>query len=71
MANVSTLNNLEFESTTQLVRFLNGAGFVWKADEETQKLYILDKSNPERHRSREYEIQDSKDYKGYVVLKEI
>jgi predicted amidophosphoribosyltransferase len=62
------LKDLKFASQTQLVGFLNNH-FVWKADKETQRLYILDKSNPERQRSREYEIKETKS--GYLYLSEI
>ena len=62
------LKDLKFESNTQLVGFLN-KHFVWKADKETEHLYILDKSNPERQRSREYEIKETKS--GYLYLSEI
>ena len=62
------LKDLKFNSQTQLVGFLNNH-FVWKADKETQRLYILDKSNPERQRSREYEIKETKS--GNLYLSEI
>ena len=62
------LKDLKFENNTQLVGFLN-KHFTWKADKETEKLYILDKSNPERQRSREYEIKETKS--GYLYLSEI
>ena len=62
------LKDLKFENNTQLVGFLN-KHFVWKADKETQHLYILDKSNPERQRSREYEIKETKS--GNLYLSEI
>lgn len=60
------LKDLKFASQTQLVGFLN-KHFTWKADKES--IYILDKSNPERHRSREYEIKETKS--GYLYLSEI
>ena len=59
------LKDLKFDTQTQLVGFLN-KHFVWKADKETQRLYILDKSNPERQRSREYEIKETKSKKLYL-----
>lgn len=62
------LKDLKFNSQTQLVGFLN-KHFVWKADNETQHLYILDKSNPERQRSREYEIKETKG--GNLYLSEV
>jgi hypothetical protein len=62
------LKDLKFENNTQLVGFLN-KHFVWKADSETERLYILDKSNPERQRSREYEIKETKS--GYLYLSEV
>jgi c-di-AMP phosphodiesterase-like protein len=62
------LKDLKFENSTQLVGFLN-KHFVWKADKETEHLYILDKSNPERQRSREYEIKETKS--GNLYLSEI
>ena len=62
------LKDLKFNTQTQLVGFLN-KHFTWKADKETQRLYILDKSNPERQRSREYEIKETKS--GYLYLSEV
>ena len=62
------LKDLKFENNTQLVGFLN-KHFTWKADKETERLYILDKSNPERQRSREYEIKETKS--GYLYLSEV
>ena len=59
------LKELKFDTQTQLVGFLN-KHFTWKADKETQHLYILDKSNPERQRSREYEIKELKNGKLYL-----
>ena len=59
------LKELKFDTQTQLVGFLN-KHFVWKADKETKHLYILDKSNPERQRSREYEIKELKSGKLYL-----
>ena len=59
------LKDLKFDTQTQLVGFLN-KHFVWKADKETERLYILDKSNPERQRSREYEIKETKSKKLYL-----
>ena len=59
------LKDLKFDTQTQLVGFLN-RHFVWKADKETERLYILDKSNPERQRSREYEIKETKSKKLYL-----
>lgn len=63
-----TLKDLIFDTQTQLVGFLN-KHFVWKADKETERLYILDKSNPERQRSREYEIKETKS--GNLYLSEV
>ena len=62
------LKDLKFENSTQLLNFVN-KHFICKADNETQRLYILDKSNPERHRSREYEIKETKS--GYLYLSEV
>ena len=59
------LKDLKFNSQTQLVGFLN-KHFVWKADKETEHIYLLDKSNPERQRSREYEIKELKSGKLYL-----
>ena len=62
------LKELKFDTQTQLVGFLN-KHFTWKADKETERIYILDKSNPERQRSREYEIKELKS--GKLYLREI
>lgn len=59
------LKELKFDTQTQLVGFLN-KHFVWKADKETEHIYLLDKSNPERQRSREYEIKELKSGKLYL-----
>jgi hypothetical protein len=68
MATVQQIKDLKFENNTQLVGFLN-RHFVWKADKETERVYILDKSNPERNRSREYEIKETKS--GNLYLSEV
>ena len=62
------LKDLKFDTQTQLVGFLN-KHFTWKADKETEHIYILDKSNPDRNRSREYEIKETKS--GYLYLSEV
>ena len=62
------LKDLKFENNTQLVGFLN-KHFTWKADKETERVYILDKSNPDRNRSREYEIKETKS--GNLYLSEV
>ena len=62
------LKDLKFENNTQLVGFLN-KHFTWKADKETEHIYILDKSNPERQVSKEYEIKETKS--GNLYLSEI
>lgn len=62
------LKDLKFNNQTELVGFLN-KHFVWKADKETERLYIIDKSNPERNRSREYELKETNS--GYLYLSEI
>lgn len=69
MANqTQILKETIFNTQTQLVGFLN-KHFTWKVDKETEKVYILDKSNPERNRSREYEIKETES--GYLYLKEV
>jgi len=62
------LKDLKFENLTQLVGFLQ-KHFTWKYDENPQRIYILDKSNPERNRSREYELKETKS--GYLYLSEV
>lgn len=62
------LKDLKFDTQTQLVGFLN-KHFTWKADKQTEHIYILDKSNPDRNRSREYEIKETKS--GNLYLSEI
>lgn len=57
---VTQLKEKKFNNSTELVKFLN-KNFVWKADKKTERLYILDKSNPERQKSREYKIIETKD----------
>ena len=69
MSNVQQmLKDRNFNNQTQLVNFLNQF-FVWKADKETEKIYIIDKSNPERKVSREYEIKETKN--GNLYLSEV
>lgn len=63
-----TLKDLKFDSQTQLIGFLQ-KHFVFKVDKETERIYILDKSNPERQRSREYEIKETKS--GNLYLSEV
>ena len=62
------LKDLKFTSTTQLIGFLQ-KHFVFQVDKETEHIYILDKSNPERQRSREYELKETKS--GNLYLSEI
>ena len=69
MANMQALKELKFETQTQLVGFLNKHNYVWKADAETESIFILDKSNPDRNRSREYKIKESAN--GNFYLSEI
>lgn len=68
MTKASVLKDLKFESNTQLVGYLN-KHFTWKADKETQKVYILDESNPDRNVSKEYEIKETKS--GNLYLSEV
>ena len=65
MTNISNLKELKFDTQTQLIGFLQ-KHFVFKVDKETESIYILDQSNPERNRSREYEIKETKDKKLYL-----
>ena len=62
------LKDLKFESTTQLIGFLQ-KHFTFKVDKETEHVFIIDKSNPDRHRSREYEVKETKS--GNFYLSEI
>lgn len=62
------LTDLKFENNTQLVDFLN-KHFIWKADKETESIFVVDQSNPERQRSREYKVKETKS--GYLYLSEI
>ena len=68
MTKTSVLKDLKFESNTQLVGYLN-KHFTWKADQDTQKVYILDESNPDRNVSKEYEIKETKN--GNLYLSEV
>jgi hypothetical protein len=65
MTNIANLKELKFDTQTQLIGFLQ-KHFVFKVDKETESIYILDQSNPERNRSREYEIKETKDKKLYL-----
>lgn len=62
------LTDLKFDNQTQLVDFLN-KHFIWKADKETESIFVVDQSNPERQRSREYKVKETKS--GYLYLSEI
>lgn len=62
------LTDLKFNNQTQLVGFLN-KHFTWKADKESERIYILDESNPDRNVSKEYEIKETKS--GYLYLSEV
>lgn len=62
------LTDLKFNNQTQLVGFLN-KHFTWKADKESERIYILDESNPDRNVSKEYEIKETKS--GYLYLSKI
>lgn len=63
--NPKILKDTMFDSTTQLVGFLQ-KHFVFKYDKETEHIFIVDKTNPERQRSREYEMKESKNGKFYL-----
>ena len=60
-----TLKDRTFENQAQLIAFLNG-NYVWKADKQTESIYILDKSNPDRNYSREYKVKENKDKRLYL-----
>lgn len=62
---VNQLKERKFDNSTELVKFLN-KHFTWKADKDTESIYIIDKSNPDRNRSREYKIAENKDKKLYL-----
>lgn len=62
------LKDAKFISTTQLIGFLQ-RHFTFKVDKETEHIFIVDKSNPDRQRSREYEIKETKS--GNLYLSEI
>jgi predicted amidophosphoribosyltransferase len=62
------LKDLKFNSQTQLIGFLQ-KHFTFKVDKETEHIFIVDKSNPDRQRSREYEIKETKS--GNLYLSEI
>ena len=62
------LKEKTFSTQTELVAFINKR-YVWKADKETNHIYIIDKSNPDRHVSREYEIKETKS--GNLYLSEV
>ena len=62
------LKDLKFNNNTQLIGFLQ-KHFVFKVDKETERIYIVDKSNPDRNRSREYEIKETES--GYLYLSEV
>ena len=62
------LKDLKFTSTTQLIGFLQ-KHFTFKVEKETERIFIVDKSNPDRYRSREYEVKETKN--GNFYLSEI
>ena len=62
------LKDVKFTSTTQLIGFLQ-KHFTFKVDKETEHIFIVDKSNPDRNRSREYEIKETKN--GNLYLSEV
>ena len=62
------LKDVKFTSTTQLIGFLQ-KHFTFKVDKETEHIFIVDKSNPERQRSREYEVKSTTS--GNFYLSEI
>jgi len=66
MANFANLKDKMFENSTELVAYLNSNQFVWKADKETEHLFILDQTNPDRNRSHEMEIKETKSGKLYL-----
>lgn len=67
--NFSQLKDKKFNNSTELVACLINNNFVWRADKETEHLYILDKTNPERHLSKEFAIKEDKD--GKLVLEKV
>lgn len=68
MTKISTLKELKFDNTTQLVAYLQNSGLTFKVDKETERVYVLDKDKS-RNQSTEFEIRESKS--GYLYLGEI
>ena len=68
MEKVSTLKDLKFENTTQLVAYLQNSGLVWKADKNPERIYILDTTKT-RNQSVEFVLEETQS--GYVYLKEV
>ena len=64
---IETLTKTEFNSTAEIVQALNN--FTCKVMPDTERIYILDKTNPNRHKSREFEVKESAD--NTFFLKEI
>ncbi len=64
---IETLTKNEFNSTAEIVQALNN--FTCKVMPDTERIYILDKTNPNRHKSREFEVMESSD--NTFFLKEI
>lgn len=62
------LKDVKFTNATQLIGFLQ-KHFTCKVDKETEHIFIVDKSNPDRQRSREYEVKETKS--GNLYLSEI
>ena len=68
MTQVEILKELRFIDTTQLVAYLQKSGLTWKADKETERIYILDATKA-RNQSTEFEIKENKS--GYFYLSEV
>jgi len=66
---MATVNQIvkgrKFSNSTELIGFLQ-KNFVFKVDHESEHVYILDKSNPDRQMSKEFKVNEDKDKKLYL-----
>ena len=62
----ATLTKVKFDNSTELIATLQ-KHFTFAVDKETEHVFVLDRTNPTRARSREYVVQEDKDEKLYLL----
>lgn len=62
----ATLTKVKFDNSTELIATLQKY-FTFAVDKETEHIFVLDRTNPSRTRSREYIVQEDKDKKLYLL----